>query len=69
MVYLLTKDYLLHTGSHQALLAVRTVVGHDYHLVAACTHFVFKDDEVLGASSQHAHHAVACLLEGANDRQ
>ena len=64
---MLLLDEFLHAHRHDAFLAVAAVVGHDERLVAARTHFIFHDDEVLAAAGEHAQHAVACGFQGTDD--
>lgn len=57
-VYLLALDDFLHAFRHQSFASVRAVIGHDDDFVGAFAHLLFKDNEFLGASSQHGDDAV-----------
>ena len=64
---MLTLEHLFHSHGDNTLVAVATIVGHDNHLVAGSTHFVLKDDEVLGTACQYTDHAVTGLFHGTDN--
>ena len=66
---MLALDNLLHAGCYHALLAVRSVVGHDNHLVRSFSHVVLHDDEVLSASCQHGDYPVSSVVKRCKDGQ
>ena len=63
LVDLLAQYHLFDAGSHQALLSVTTVVGHDDNLVGVAAHLVFEYDEFFRTSGQHRDDAVAGFLQ------
>ena len=54
---------LLDTYSHNTLLTIRAVIGHDDDLVRRLAYFVFQYNQVLGTTSQDRQHAVARCLQ------
>ena len=68
-VHLLALDDALDAFGHEAFIAIRAVVGHDDDLVRRLPHFIFEDNQVLGAAGQDRNHTVACLFQGLDDGQ
>ena len=61
---MLLLDELLYADSHNTLLSVRAVIGHDDKLVAALAHFVLKNDKVARTSGNDREDTVARSLQG-----
>ena len=69
LIDLFTLDDFLHADSHDALLAVRTVVSHDDDLITCGANLILKNDEFFASACNHADNAVASSLESLNDGQ
>ena len=69
LVHFLALYHLLHAHGHQSLLSQRTIVGHNDQFIRHRSQLFAQNDEFCCAGCQHGDNAVACLLEGACDRQ
>ena len=66
---MLLLNELLDTNRHDTFLTVRSVVGHDDHLIRRLAHLVLEDDKILRTTSHHAEDTVTCSLQSLDDRQ
>ena len=69
LVHVLLLNELFDAHGDNTLLAVRAVVGHNNHFIAALSHLVFQDDKVLRTTSHNGEDSVASSLQRLYDGQ
>ena len=69
LIDMLLFDKLLDTYRHHTFLTIRSVVGHDDHLIRTLAHLVFQDNQILRTTGHHTQDTVACCFQGLDDGQ
>ena len=68
-VDMLTLDNLFYANGDDAFLSIRTIIGHDDHLITVGSDVIFHNDEVLGSSCEDGDNPVACIMKCREDRE
>ena len=68
-IHRLALDDLLHSGSDQSFLSVRTVVGHNDYFVRKFSNLIFKDNQVFVPGGKDGNYFVARIFHGLNYRK